>query len=715
MMRLSDARLSRNEAIFVTMPRMSRIDYQRELNPEQLDVVLHGDGPCLVLAGAGSGKTRTITYRVAHLIESGMDPSQILLVTFTNKAAKEMTRRVVALLGRDAMSLWGGTFHAIAHRLLRSHAGRLGYSSRFTILDQDDSESLVKAVMKELSIDPKARQFPTARVVQNILSFATNTLGAVEETLELQHPHFVPFAGDVGEIGRIYAERKRQANAMDFDDLLKNWLLLMADPAIGEGIARQFQYILVDEYQDTNALQAAIVHAVASAHQNLLVVGDDAQSIYSFRGADVKNILSFREQWPSAKIFKLLTNYRSSPEILDLANDSLSRNVKQFQKELIASRSRGSKPVLASCASSRQEAEFVASKIEERLARGVSPHEIAVLFRSSAHSQALEFELLKRNLAYEYRGGMKFFERAHVKDALAYLRVVENVQDEAAWIRCLNLHAGIGLVTAIQIARIVQRMPEIESVFLSDFRLPPKAHAGWSECSSVLSRIVAERPSASFMLRTLLTFWYRDYLEREYPDWKERLADVEELADFADAYRDPGSFLADVALYDDVISGRNDERRATPDARVVLSTIHQAKGLEWDTVFLIHLSENNFPNRRAMAEEGGLEEERRLFYVAVTRARHELFLTYPVTGGYDTFSYNQPSLFLEELSPRLVERIERRPSSLSTVAHRPHLRTKESGWNEEPDWSWDEPTIQIEAPKRHHEANPTLSVWKKKG
>ena len=611
--------------------------------------------------------------------------------------------RVISLLGQDAMHLWGGTFHSIANRLLRSHAECLGYSSRFTILDQDDAESLLKAVMKERAIDPKMQRFPTASVVQNLLSYAENTLSSVADALELKHPHFLPFAEEMGEICRLYHERKRTANAMDFDDLLKNWLILMSTPEIGERISQQFRYVLVDEYQDINALQAQIATAVARAHRNILVVGDDAQSIYAFRGADVKNILTFPNAWTGAKIFKLLTNYRSSPEILDLANESLSRNERQFQKELVAVRPNERKPVVMPFASSRQEAEYIASNIETLRREGRPLREIAVLFRSSAHSQQLEFELLKRNVEYEYRGGMKFFARAHIKDALAYLRVIENVQDEAAWLRCLNHQTGIGIVTAIQIARTIQRMPEIESALASGLgaRLTPRNSAGWNACAALLARIVQERPSPAFMLRTLVTSWYREYLEREYPDWKERCEDVEQLATFAETYRDDAaSFLADIALYDEVFSGRRrdaeDGRQKTED-KVILSTIHQAKGLEWDTVFLIHLSENNFPHRRAMGEEGGLEEERRLFYVAVTRARRSLFLTYSVTGGFDTLSYNQPSLFLEEASPHLIER---RPS-LSDARHR-----HDPG-------SWDEPTIVMDrAWERRESGNSTTSVWK---
>ena len=308
------------------------IDYPNALNQEQLAVVLEGDGPCLVLAGAGSGKTRTLTYRVAHLVERGVDPSSILLLTFTNKAAREMVERVETVLGPAAKGIWGGTFHSIAARLLRAFAGELGYTSSFTILDMEDGRDLIKAVMKDLQIDPKARRFPTASVVGNILSYARNTQTSITDTLELKHPNFQPFEAELEEIARQYQTRKKSANAMDFDDLLTNLAMLLDDPRLGRRMSERFRYVLVDEYQDTNAVQARIVKGFASVHGNVVAVGDDAQSIYAFRGADVKNILSFPEQFPGAKIFKLLTNYRSTPEILDLANASLSHNVRNSRK-----------------------------------------------------------------------------------------------------------------------------------------------------------------------------------------------------------------------------------------------------------------------------------------------------------------------------------------------------------------------------------------------
>jgi len=686
-----------------------KIDYAKELNQEQLNVVLHADGPCLVLAGAGSGKTRTVTYRVAYLVEQGVDPSQILLLTFTNKAAREMLDRVGHLMGQETRGIWGGTFHSIANRFLRQYAPVLGYTRGFSILDQDDSQSLVKAVMKELRIDPKARRFPTASVVGNILSFSRNTLTSVQEVLDLKHPNFESFAGEIEEIGRIYRERKMAANAMDFDDLLVNWLNLLNHAEIGPRIAAQFTYVLVDEFQDTNALQALLVRGLGTDTSNVLVVGDDAQSIYAFRGADVKNILSFPDQWKDVKVFKLVTNYRSVPEILDLANDSLSHNVDQFQKDLIAVKAKGQKPVLVSAASARQEAQFVAEQILALRAEGTALGNMAVLFRSSAHSQALEFELLKRDVPYEYRGGMKFFERAHIKDAVAYLRIYQNPQDEAAWLRVLNMQTGIGAMTASQVVHHVRELPDLKTIAAIDARsvLPPRAEKGWNEFAEIAEHVVSRAPSAAEMLRAVLDSRYQDYLEREYPDWKDRQEDLEQLVVFAEGYDDVSAFLSDISLYDDVLAGRK-KGDGGEEERIVLTTIHQAKGLEWDTVFVIHLADTMFPNKRAMNEEGGIEEERRLFYVAVTRARRRLFLVYPVTSGFDTLMLNQPSTFIEEVSPRLLERMELRDAH-QTSHHRPG-RTDDTDRDE---WNWDggysEPSITID---RNGDRNTSKTVWK---
>ena len=687
-----------------------KIDYAKELNQEQLAVVLDGDGACLVLAGAGSGKTRTLIYRVAFLLERGIDPSSILLLTFTNKAAREMLTRVETLLGADAKGIWGGTFHATASRILRSFCERLGYHSNFSILDAEDADDLVKAVMKDLRIDPKARRFPSARVVGDIISYSRNVQGTILETIELKYPNFAPFENDIQEIARQYQQRKKTANVMDFDDLLSNLVLLLEDPEIGPSISGRFRYVLVDEYQDTNAIQARIVKGFAQTHKNVVVVGDDAQSIYAFRGADVQNILSFPDQWSDVKVFKLLTNYRSTPQILELANESLTHNRDQFEKDLVAVRSGADKPKLIPCSSTAQEARYVAEQVLVLRSEGVALQNIAVLFRSSAHSQALEFELMKRDVPYEYRGGQKFFERAHIKDVIAFLRVEQNPKDEVAWLRILNLQQGIGAATATGLLDDLRHAESFDAIMSADMsgRIAGKAHGGWRDLVAVAKEMLVRGEVPSSMIRGIVASPYQDYLEREYPNWRERLEDLEQLALFSESYEDVGRFLGDIALYDDVVAKREEAGRAN-DERMVLSTIHQAKGLEWDTVFIIHLADNAFPNRRAMAEEGGMEEERRLFYVAVTRARRNLFLSYPMTMGYDTLMFNQPSTFIEEVSPRLFERVELREGGYNqnVVPHR-----REWSWEGGEGGEWEDQVVEIDQSGDRRPSPAKNSLWK---
>lgn len=707
---------------------MTHIDYAKELNPEQLDVVLHADGPCLVLAGAGSGKTRTITYRVAHLIASGIPLDRILLLTFTNKAAKEMMRRVTNILASLCPDIhrgwWGGTFHAIANRTLRnslatlelSHAGdggrsavpTLEYTPRFTILDEEDSQSLLKTAMQELGIDSKSRRFPTAAMVRSIVSFARNTQQPIRDALEIKHPHFLDLSSDIEEVIRIYDQRKREIDAMDFDDLLLGWLALLKDERFRAQLSDQFLYILVDEYQDTNALQDAIVFTLGQGHKNVLVVGDDAQSIYAFRGANIQHILRFPEQWPHAKVYKLLTNYRSVPEILSLANDSLAHNSAQFEKELVGVRPHGKRPTVICATSVRQEAHCVADSIVSLRAGGALLSSLAVLFRSASHSQALEFELLRRGLPYDYRGGMKFFERAHIKDALAYLRICENRADEVAWLRALRLHEGIGAVNAAQILRAIKPYTSTHDVLAASIHtlVSSRVLLGWHEFTGILTALVNSPAQPSLMLQTILRSGYREYLEREYPDGRDRVGDLEELVLLAEGYKDVSSFLTDIALSDDLLARRDPKGSAAED-RLVLSTIHQAKGLEWDTVFLIHVAENAFPNRYALAEEGGVEEERRLFYVAVTRARERLFLTYPCTSGEGGFFLNRPSLFVEELSSQVIDHVSQAGNKMTSRYSDTEEQVDSFGLGN----TYEEPTIHID--RAGNRTSPaTTSVWK---
>ncbi|MBN1585777.1 ATP-dependent helicase, partial [Candidatus Uhrbacteria bacterium] len=641
-----------------------KIDYQKDLNAEQLAVVREGDGPCLVLAGAGSGKTRTIIYRVAYLIERGVSPENILLLTFTNKAAGEMSRRLAGLVGPAASGLWSGTFHSVANRLLRHYAPLVGLTPSFSILDQEDSRTLIRACLKEGGYDRKngERRFPSPAVIQEAISYSSNAGIALSDGLQRKYPNFLPLSDQISEIAGNYARKKSEGNAVDFDDLLSGLLdLLDRDTEIRSVLQDRFRHVLIDEYQDTNFMQSAIVSRLAGeGRPNIMAVGDDAQSIYSFRAADIRNILDFPSHFPGARIFKMTVNYRSTPQILDLANEVISHNSEQFHKELTAMRDGQVKPKVMPAVSAGQEAVFVAGRIEDLLERGANPAEIAVLFRATFHSQQLEFELMRRGIEYEYRGGLKFFDRAHVKDVLAFLRIRSNPRDEASWLRVLSLQEGVGDVTAGKITQFMKESGSLAMAVTADVggMFGSRAGRGWSALRRSLEALHGAGDAPADQIRSILKSPYAEYLEAEYPNARDRLEDLEQMATFSERYAQAGDFLAEITLDDGVYgrpagSGREGTVRSR-SPKPVLSTVHQAKGLEWDTVFVIHLTANSFPNRNAAMEEGGLEEERRLFYVAVTRARHSLYLTHPSSVGRD-FSYEGPSRFLEEIDPNCVD------------------------------------------------------------
>src|SRR5207253_1033567 len=429
-----------------------RVQYSEELNSEQLEVVMAGDGPMLVIAGAGSGKTRTLTYRVSRLIEDGVDPSQILLLTFTNKAAREMLSRVEQLVTIDTRRIWGGTFHSVGNRLLRQYAEPIGYRPNFSILDDEDAKEMMDSAISSLGIKTLERRFPKGDVLLDIYSFLINTRTPLELHLEQNYPHFALYKEEMVNVFRRYKERKREANAMDFDDLLVNWKLLLEEhPEAGEPLKRRFRTILVDEYQDTNKLQADIIDAMASVRHNVMVVGDDAQSIYSFRGASFENILTFPLRFPEAKTYKLETNYRSTPQILALANASMSHNRFQFRKELHAVRGGGPEPAGVGVDDVFEQAAFVAQRILELRDEGEKLSDIAVLYRSHYQSLELQMELSRRLIPYEIRSGVRFFEQAHIKDVLAYLKLVTNTRDELSWKRMLKLYPKIGERTAAEV------------------------------------------------------------------------------------------------------------------------------------------------------------------------------------------------------------------------------------------------------------------------
>lgn len=639
------------------------IDFQNELNKEQLGVVLNGDGPCLVLAGAGSGKTRTITYRVAYLLEQGVSADQILLVTFTNKAAREMLQRVALLTNGEGHLPWAGTFHHIAYRLLRKYAPLIGYKNNFTILDSSDSLDLLKLCLKQEGIDRKQRRFPSPAVLQSLISFSRNAQMPLETVLEEQHPQWLDIQEILLRIAADYERRKREAGVMDFDDLLVNThLLLVRSEQVRKKFSEQFQYVLVDEYQDTNAVQAGLVRIFSSHHKNLLVVGDDAQSIYSFRAARIENILEFSAQdgdgYPNAKIFYLTTNYRSTPNILDVANDVISNNVHQYQKNLKSLKEPFIKPEVHTFSDQPEEADFIAGRILELRDEGIALPHMAVLFRAAHHSQALEIELVRRDIPYEYRGGVRFFERGHIKDVLAYLRIFSNQDDVIAWSRVLNMQVGIGPANAERIMTVI-RLSTSETFESVSERLPSRAQIGWNDFLNVWKSMLStrdedEKAATADLIQAILDSKYTEYLENEYPDYRERLQDIEQLALFAERQPDMEQFLAEATLQESYAARDMHRDVQDEEGKIVLSTVHQAKGLEWEAVFVINVANGQFPNDRALRSSDSIEEERRLFYVAITRAKKYLTISYPLVAGMNVMLQG-PSMFLEEINRDLLD------------------------------------------------------------
>jgi DNA helicase-2/ATP-dependent DNA helicase PcrA len=640
------------------------INYKDDLNPQQLEAVINGDGPCLVLAGAGSGKTRTITYRVAYLLEQAVRPENILLLTFTNKAANEMIERIKKITGIECKLPYAGTFHSIANKILRHYAPAIGYNNNFTILDEDDSKSILKLCIDEFK-PSSDKKFPSVNILKSIISYTRNAQTTIEDVLDLKYPQFLGFAENIKNIAGSYDKKKKESNAMDFDDLLVNWFLLLNNSDIQKKLSEQFKYILVDEYQDTNHIQSSIVRKLSLTHGNVLVVGDDAQSIYSFRAADIKNILDFEKEYPKSKIFKLEINYRSSSEILELANDVIANNLKQYKKELRTIESNGIKPALHPHLDQTQEAQFIVSRIKEKLEAGMSPHEIAVLFRAAFHSQMLEMELVKAGIVYDYRGGLRFFDRAHIKDSLAYLRILNNLADISAWMRILTHEEGIGPAGVQRFVENVVNVGNVRDVVnVGNEIFNGKTKQGWNNFVQIWEQLLEiGKLDVSALIITIKESNYKDYLEAEFENARDRLDDIEQLAVFAKKTKSLEEFLDEATLQEGTDFQRTNTHGSKQfvtdtqirDKKIVLSTIHQAKGLEWDSVFVINLAGGAFPSDRAWKERNGIEEERRLFYVAITRAKNNLYLTYPMTGGSWGGNAGGPSMFLDEISQHLLD------------------------------------------------------------
>src|SRR5881409_3529179 len=667
------------------------INYTSELNEQQLAAVTAPPGPLLVIAGAGSGKTRTLTYRVAYLLENGIDPRNILLLTFTNKAAREMLNRVANLLPLDASGLWGGTFHSVGNRILRRHGTALGYSSGFSIMDREDQKDLINTVVASAGIDPKEIRFPKGDVLAEIFSFVVNTEMPLEALLAEKFPYFLPLLDKIHDVHERYEKKKKATNSMDFDDLLQKTLLMVQQhEPITEFYRRQFRFILVDEYQDTNKIQADLVDLLARDHRNVMVVGDDAQSIYSWRGANFQNILEFPKRYPDAEVFKIEMNYRSVPEILDVANAAIAANVQQFRKHLSATRdSKALKPALVALNNSAEQAQFVAQRILELRDENVELNEIAVLYRAHYHAVELQLELSRRGIPYQITSGIRFFEQAHIKDVAAFIRFVANPRDEVAFNRMVKLLPGIGNRTAENLWRawegglavagigssavavakaddpgqeatppaVAVKAPGCSEHLLA-MNVPAKAKKMWTQLAHTLDEIApgGELNPPSEMITSIVEAIYDDYAKVNFANYELRREDLEQLAVFARQFKDVHEFLSQLALISNVDAEAAPGQRSDKEA-VNLSTVHQAKGLEFHTVFVIWLTDGMFPSSRSLDTRDALEEERRLFYVAITRGRDELYLTYPhmrLIGGYGDV-FQRPSRFLQEISNDLVE------------------------------------------------------------
>jgi DNA helicase-2/ATP-dependent DNA helicase PcrA len=642
------------------------VDYGVELNEQQLAAVTASPGPLLVIAGAGSGKTRTLTYRVAYLLENGIDPRNILLLTFTNKAAREMLGRVANLLPVDASGLWGGTFHSVGNRILRRHGSALGYSSGFTIMDREDQKTLIDAVVANAGIDPKEIRFPKGDVLAEIFSFVVNTEKTLEELLAEKFPYFLPLLEKIHDVRERYEKKKKATNSMDFDDLLQKTLSMFQEhERIADIYRRQFQFILVDEYQDTNKIQADLVDLLARDHRNVMVVGDDAQSIYSWRGANFQNILEFPKRYPDAQVFKIEMNYRSVPEILEVANAAIAANVRQFRKHLSATReSKALKPALVALNDGAEQAQFVAQRILELRDENVDLNDIAVLYRAHYHAVELQLELSRRGIPYQITSGIRFFEQAHIKDVTSFVRLVANPRDEVAFKRMVKLLPGIGNRTAENLwhswENSLAERGEVSSwrERLSSMSAPAKSRKAWEQLTHTLEEIApAGQPNMpSEMITSVVEAIYDDYAKANFTNYELRREDLNQLAVFARQFRDVHEFLSQLALISNVDAEAAPTQINDKEA-VSLSSVHQAKGLEFHTVFVIWLTDGMFPSSRSLDTRDALEEERRLFYVAITRARDELYFAYPqmrLSGGYGDV-FQRPSRFLQEIPNDLVE------------------------------------------------------------
>ena len=626
-----------------------KVDYENELNLKQLEAVVAKEGAFLVIAGAGSGKTKTLTYRTARLIEDGVDPRNILLLTFTRKASVEMLNRASLVLDDRCENVAGGTFHSFSNMILRRYSSFLGLKNNFTIMDQSDAEDVIQHITG-LLYPKKEKRFPKKSTILEIYSKSVNKETPVKEIIDKEYYNFVEVEDKIIEIQKAYVKYKREKSLLDYDDLLLYLKFLLSENEnIRKKLSNKYKYIMIDEYQDTNALQADIIKLLASEHNNVMAVGDDSQSIYSFRGANYKNILEFPSIFDNVKIIKLEQNYRSSQNILNLTNKIISKAKEGFSKKLFSEIIDEKKPAIIRARNSQIEAEFVCQKILELLDEDISLNDICVLIRNARMSYNLEIELSKSNIPFQKFGGPKFMDSAHIKDIIAHLRVILNPDDTVSLNRILLLLKGIGAKAVNSIIPVVQNnsfdCKFIESKYIGSIK----------PLFSVLSDAGVEE-NLQKIIESLINY-YKPILKEKYDDWQKREKDLEHFIYLSKQYKKLDSFLSDLALEPPEASVEGMYKRNVKDDCLTISTIHSAKGLEWNSVFIIGAVDGRFPSAYSFNSMEELDEELRLMYVATTRAKSNLFISYPI----DMYDYatgmilSKPSRFLDDIDESMLE------------------------------------------------------------
>lgn len=662
------------ESLEVKVPKVieeyNEINFKEDLNEEQLRILENIKGPMLIIAGAGSGKTRTITYSVAKLLLSGVKPSEIMLVTFTNKAANEMVKRVETLLGKRPKGIWGGTFHSIANRFIRKYAKMLGLKTNYTIMDELDARTLMKLSIEKANVKEIEERFPNSRMTKAVLSFSINCNKSIRDIILWKYSQFdsEDVIKKLEEVFKIYRTKKAQDNLVDFDDLLIYWNQLLDERAVAQLIAKNIKYVLVDEYQDTNYIQDEIINKIVKQNpdQNVMAVGDDAQSIYAFRGANFQNILNFEKRYENCKRYTITYNYRSIPEILNLANNSIAHNEKQFKKSMRSTCPKGVLPYQVNLGDDMDQARFIVNQILKLRTEGNKLEEMAILVRAGSHTLRIELELKAKNLPYEVRAGVAFFERAHIKDILAHLRIIENPYDEVSWSRIFSIIQGIGMSSGSKIFEAISNIEHPIDALINKMFYAEKlkgsriSKEGIKNLITYVKKLIAFSPNdnPSEVILNLVKV-LEDHLKSKFDNWQERVDDLKQLSVYAQNFPTILKFLENLSLNLNNLESKtvHSGEQTEEEKPLILSTVHRAKGLEWRVVFIPMLCEDSFPSGRTIGDSDAFEEERRVFYVAITRAKDQLYLISPSIK----YTYRGPQIvkisqFVSELNPKVYRK-----------------------------------------------------------